>query len=108
MNHWCCQPADCSPAWLLRSGNALRLHPDSVSHPGGRGGWGLVLFVCPAGGSQLVWLCAGLWLGLSIFDGHLGRPSLPASGGGKSSGCRGNFSHGLCAERKGLFSVSQV
>ena len=81
----------------------------------------ILLFVYPLvcisspGGFQLVWLCTGLWLGLSIFEGHLGRASLNqgcagtlGSGGRKSSGCRGNFSHGLCAERKGLFSLLQV
>lgn len=62
-----------------------------------------------------VWLCAGLRLDLSVFEGHVGRASLDqgcagtlGSRGRKSSGCRGNFSHGLCAERNGLSSPSQV
>lgn len=97
-----------------------------ISHPRAGIGRGWVLFVYPAVciSSCLYILLfvyphpedfscsgfvAGLRLGLS-FEGHLGRASLNqgCAGGRKSSARRGLSSHGLCAERRGLFSPSRV
>lgn len=107
------QPLTCmAPLLGRRFLSPSKLHWSSLGKM--RMGSGLIC-VSSSRGFQPIWLCAGLRLGLSIFEGRPGRALLNqgcagtrGSRGRMSSGCRGNFSHHLCAERKGLFSLLQV